>query len=145
MGALMHGGPNYQALKDVLHIVKEIYHEAKEAGEHFLDNDEIRWTDDRMEAEHARPWNYCRIGQRPRAPIHRIATALGIETEEFRAWTGSLVATRELDANALLYSAPLPTAAPRCHRERATPKIVADRVFEAAGGGAHIDGLEGED
>jgi hypothetical protein len=68
-----------------------------------------------------------------RAPVDKIAAALGIEPEEFRAWASRLVATRVMDANALLYSAPMPPQPPPTPFEKVTVRIRAERVFEAPG------------
>jgi hypothetical protein len=75
-----------------------------------------------------------------RAPVDRIAAALGIKPEEFMAWTGRLAATRTLDVDAL-YRAPPP---PSCRHEKATPRVIADRVFETASEDDALLGLAAE-
>jgi len=64
-----------------------------------------------------------------RMPAASIALALGITEAEFSAWTERLVATRSMDAYALMYPAP-PPAAPWVS-QRATGRIIAERAFEA--------------
>ena len=62
-------------------------------------------------------------GQSP----EKIAAALGITEDEFRAWTASLVATRGMDACALMHPTPAAPPAPG-HRPG---RVLAERVFEA--------------
>jgi hypothetical protein len=61
-------------------------------------------------------------GQSP----EKIAAALGITEAEFRAWSASLIATRTTPQ-----ATPTVPEAPRL-QEQATPRIVANRLFEAS-------------
>jgi HK97 gp10 family phage protein len=40
--ALVHGGPNYREMRELLHIAHMLYHEGKKFAEDFLDEDEQR-------------------------------------------------------------------------------------------------------
>jgi hypothetical protein len=64
----------------------------------------------------------------------RIASALGIPPEVFTAWVSRLMAASALDPQAvdrLLYP-PKPVAAQPPPPARRDPRIIAERVFEAA-------------
>jgi hypothetical protein len=64
-----------------------------------------------------------------RMPAASIALALGVTEAEFSAWTERLVATRSMDAYALMY--PAQSAAAPWVSQRATGRIIAECAFEA--------------
>jgi phage gpG-like protein len=37
--AIIQGGPNYHELRELLHVLKDVYHEGKDAAEDFMEDD----------------------------------------------------------------------------------------------------------
>jgi hypothetical protein len=64
-----------------------------------------------------------------RQPVDKIAAALGVTEEEFHAWAASLIATRSVPSSAP--PPPRPVAPPPAP---ISPRVIADRMFEAADG-----------